>query len=122
MERIEEFKVGDRDFLYIDLSHFLKNEEFAEFAEMVKPIIAEHEEHSLYTITNIEDVRFDSKSKGLIVSFLVHNKPYVKYAAVIGLDGIKKMMVSTAAKLSGRGNIHFAFTKEQAIEWLLKQD
>jgi hypothetical protein len=122
MERVEEFSLEEKNFVYIDLSNIMTNEEFILAAAGIEPLIAKHPEKSLYTITNIENVRFDSRSKDVVAKYLEHNNPYVKYGAIFGIDGIKKMMVDTILKLSRRKNIRFVFTKEQAIEWLLKQD
>ena len=122
MERIEEFEMQGKSFMYIDLSNLMANNDFIMLTQNIEPMISKYPEHSLYTVTNIENVRFDSKSADLVIKYMKNNKPYVKYGAVIGLDGIKKLMVSTIVKLSGRSNMHFAFTREQAIEWLLQQD
>jgi hypothetical protein len=50
-----------------------------------------------------------------------HNKPYMKVGAVTGVDGIKKIMVNMIFAMSKRTNMTFVSSKEQAIEWLLKQ-
>ncbi|MCL2480588.1 MAG: hypothetical protein FWF38_02640 [Spirochaetaceae bacterium] len=120
--RIEEFVRDGKSFIYIDFSNLKTNEEFIELLKVIEPAFAKYPKHSLYTITNIENVRIDSESKKIIAQYLEHNKPYVKCGAVIGLDGIKKIIVTTALKLSGRDNIFFAFTKEQAVELLLQKE
>jgi len=121
MERIEEFTRDGRNFVYLDLSNFKTNDEFMRFIEESKPIISKYDEHSLYTITNIKNVRYDSKTKEVVAQWMECNKPYVKYGAVIGMNGIKKIMVDTIFALSGRKNMGSALTKEEAIVWLLKQ-
>ena len=118
----EEFVIDDKSFIYIDLSGIRSNDEFTERVKVIMPEIAKHPENSLYTITNVENVRFDSKTKEIVAEYMSVNKPYVKYGAVIGIDGIKKIMINAIFTLSKRSNMHFAFTKEQAIEWLLKQE
>jgi len=120
--RIEEFSRGGKNFMYIDLSDLKKNEDFIELVKTIEPAVEKHPLLSLYTITNIENIRIDTESKQFIASYLEHNKPYVKYGAVIGLDGIKKILVSTVIKLSGRKDLIFAFTKEQAIDLLLNKE
>jgi len=119
MGRIEEFSHSGRSFLYFDLSGFKTNDEFAQFIEESRAFVTKHAEHSLYTITNIEKVRFDSRTKEMVAEWMAYNKPYVKYGAVIGMDGIKKIMVNAIFALSGRKNMSFASSKENAIEWLL---
>jgi hypothetical protein len=73
-------------------------------------------------LINIENILFDTETKEIAAKCLTHNKPYVRCGAVIGLDGIKKIMASAALKLSGRKNISFFLSKEHAIEWLLQQE
>ena len=121
MERIEEFSQEEKNFIYLDFSGIFTNEKLIELIETFKPVIAKYRENSLYTISNINNIRFDSESGKIVADYLKHNKPYVKHGAIIGLDGVKKNMLSCLIKSSGR-NMHFAFTKERAIEWLLKQD
>ena len=121
MGRIEEFKQNDKSFIYYDLSEFKTNDEFEALIEEAKQVIESYDEGSVYTITNIEKVKFDTKTKDIVAEWMSHNKPYVKYGVVIGMDGIKKIMVNAIFTLSGRKNMTSTSTKEQAIEWLLKQ-
>jgi len=122
MERIEEFTKNGKNFVYIDFSGLAQDQDFSEVIKLAEPAIAKYPEHSVYTITNIANLRFDSHTKELAAIYTEHNKPYVKYGVIIGLDGIKKMMAHAVFKLSGRSNYNFAFSKEGAIEWLLKQE
>jgi len=122
MERIEEFSIEGKDFVYLDLSGMSTNNEFSAITEALKATVAKYPEDSLYTITNIGGIRFDSEMKYYLTDCISHNKPYVKHGVMIGFDGIKKSMVSSVCEMFGRSNMHFAFTKERAIEWLLEQD
>jgi hypothetical protein len=122
MKRIEEFQIHGKNIMYIDLSNFNSNEDFVRETALIEPEIAKYPEKSLYTITSIENVRFDSNSKEVVANYMKHNKPYIKKAVVIGFDGIKKVMINMIVKMSGRTDVHFAFSKQQAIEWLLEQD
>jgi len=122
MERIEEFTLEGKNFMYIDLSNIVTNDDFLQLTAIMEPLMEKYPEHSLYTITNIEGVRVNAHTKELVAKCLAHNKPYVKYGAIVGLDGIKKVFTNSALKMSGRTNMHFAFSKEKAIEWLLMQD
>jgi hypothetical protein len=122
MERIEEFLLEGKNIMYIDFSNLLTNEDFVKLIEIIKPVIAKYKERSLYTITNVEGVRYDSFTRNIFIEYTTHNKPYVKKGALIGLDGVKKMIINTLAKVTGREVFHIAFTKEKAIEWILQQD
>jgi hypothetical protein len=120
--RIEEFAQNGKNFIYMDLSGFNTNEEYREFVEEAKEHVLKYARNSLYTITNIRDTSFDTETKRVIAKWMDYNRPYVKYGAVIGFDGIKRMMVNSIFKLSDRQNMAFVSSKEEAIEWLLKQE
>jgi len=122
MERVEEFSLAGKNIVYIDFSGLYTDQAFLEVIKKAEPAIARHPEQSVYTITNVANLRFDSHTKEIAATYTAHNKPYVKHGIVIGLDGIKKMMAHAVFKLSGRSNFSFAFSKEGAIEWILKQE
>jgi len=120
--RIEEFTVEGKNFLYFDLSEFKENSEYMELIKLAEKRMAKYAEHSVLTITNIRDVKFDSETKKIVAEWMEHNKPYVKHGVVIGFDGIKRMLVNAIFKMGGRKNMVFFPNREQAVEWLLKQE
>lgn len=121
-ERVEEFTRAGKNFMYIDLSGMRSDDELFALYDQIKSLVAKYPEGSLYTITNIEDVRYDVIAKQKTREYLEHNKPYVKCGAVIGLDGVKKVLAAKLVRLSGRKDMTFVFTKEKAIEILLRQE
>jgi len=120
--RIEEFTLGGKNFIYFDLSEFKENSEYREFAEVAKKRIAKYAKCSLFTIANIRDIKFDTETKKIVAEWMEYNKPYVKCGVVIGFDGIKRMVVNAVFKMVGRKNMVFFHSREQAVEWLLKQE
>ena len=122
MEFTEEFVLDGKNFIYIDFSRVKRKGELIEAFDAIKPIIAKYPENSLYTITNVSGVGFDSELREYLVDYVSHNKPYVKCGAVIGMDGVKKIMSQSILKIGGRTNMIFAFSKEQAVEMLMKRE
>ncbi|MDR0499452.1 MAG: hypothetical protein LBH03_06965, partial [Holophagales bacterium] len=59
--------------------------------------------------------------KKIVTEWMAFNKSYVKYGVVMGVDGIKKIMLNSIFSISGRHNMNCVFTREQAIDWLLEQ-
>ena len=121
-ERAEEFNVDGNNFIYIDFSEFKAIDDFKLLIEIIKPLISKYPEKSVYTITNISGVRFDTGIKEAFSEYMQENAPYVKRGAVIGLDGVKKMFLRIILKMSGRNNIELAFSKKNAIDLLLKRE
>ena len=122
MERVEEFTKDGKTIVFIDFSGFSSDTDFLEVIRKAEPIISAHPEGSVYTITNIANLKFDSHTREIAAKYMGNNKPYVKYGVIIGLDGIKKMMARAVMKLSGRTNMEFAFTRENAIEIIARHE
>ena len=122
MDRIEEFTLEGRNFIYIDLSDIKTADQFLDLSLDIKPTISKYPKNSVYTITNIRNMRLDSEAKSIMEDYMLFDKPYVRAGVIIGTDGIKKVMASSIFKAIGRNNMNFAFSKEHAIEWLLQQD
>jgi len=122
MNRAEEFCRDGKNFVYIDFSGIKSHSEFKEAIDFTKPLISKHPRNSLYTVTNIENVRYNSNIKQVLLDYLDHKRDFVKYAAIFGLDGIKKTLATSLMKTCGRDGIIFTFSKEKAIELLLKLD
>jgi len=118
----EEFSAGEKNIMYIDFSNVRSAEEYLTVFEKIERVIENYPKSSLYTITNLAGARVDTVSKENFVKYAQHNKPYVKKGVLIGLDGVKKMIVAAIIRMSGRNEFHIAFTKEKAIEWILQQD
>ncbi len=121
MEHVEEFATEGKNVVYIDFSSAVSDEDFNAVIEEARQTISKHAEKSVCTITNMENVRFDSNVKDIFVKYVEANKPYVKYGVAIGMDGIKKKMIEGILKLGGRPNFYFCFTREEAVKWLRQQ-
>jgi len=119
--RIEEFVLYGISFIYFDLSEFETNDEYKAFVEVAKKRVVKYAEQSLFSITNIKNVKFNSETRKIVAEWMAYNKPYIKYGAVIGFDGIKKLMVNAIFRMSGRKNMTFSSDREHATDWLLRQ-
>jgi len=122
IEYYEEFSIDGKNIIYIDFSTVKTIEELSEAMEKIERAIESYPKSSLYTITNMAGARIDTLYKDNFIKFTGHNKPYVKKAVLIGLDGVKKMIVASIFNTVKRGEFQIAFTKGKAIEWILKQD
>ena len=119
MAGVEEFTVEGKDFVYIDFSNLSSDKDFAAVIDEAMRRIGKHSEQSIYTITNVDNARFDSNIKETASNYMAFNKSYVKHGVIIGINGIKKVMVKAIMKISGRDNMDFCFSKEEGIKLLL---
>jgi hypothetical protein len=116
-DRIEEFSLHGKRYVYFDMSNFRTNGEFKLLIDFAKPILEKYKK-PVYTIANAEGIRFDSETNELIAGWMKHNTPYVDHCMVIGMDGIKQIMLDDIIASTGRVNVGVANNKEQAIEKL----
>jgi hypothetical protein len=121
MGRIEEFTQDGKNFVFLDLSRFKDVGEFKTVIEPSRAVISKYPPASLYTITDINGISFDSEVKRVVTAWMDSNKAHVKYGAVIGVDGVKKIVLNSIFALAGRRNMHCVSTREEAMVWLLKQ-
>jgi hypothetical protein len=120
--RIEQFEYQEKKFIYYNVGNFKNNDQFKEFIEYAKKIIQQYsQDSSLFSITNIEGVVYDTETKTVVSEWMDFNRPYIKQGVVIGLDGIKRIMVNSILKMSGRNNMKFLRSRNEAVEWLIAQ-
>jgi hypothetical protein len=117
--RIEQFEYAGKKFIYYDLSNFKNNGRFREFIEYAERVIQQYpRDNSLFSITNVEGVRYDSETKTIIAEWMDFNRPHIRQGAVVGLDGIKRIMINSILKMSGRNNMKFFRARDEAVKWL----
>ncbi|MDR2602841.1 MAG: hypothetical protein LBC53_10415 [Spirochaetaceae bacterium] len=121
--KIELLECNEKKIFYFNISHFKNNDQFLEFIKCAKETLSSYKKDKLYfSITNVTGVFYDSETKKLMADWMLFNKPYIKMGVVIGLDGIKRIMVSSLMQISGRKDLKFLSTKEEAVEWIVNFD
>ncbi|HEY3452950.1 MAG TPA: hypothetical protein VGK67_41795 [Myxococcales bacterium] len=118
MGRVNFIDHKGRKILVIDLSN-LKAEQAVTESQEAQRIIATQPLNSLLTLTNISNSEFTSNVTGAMKKYTAHNKPYVKAAAIVGADGLRKALVYVVAAFSGRDLRPFD-KMEDAKDWLAK--
>jgi len=78
------------------------------------------EEGSVLTLTIIEQGKFDTALVDKLKGLTKGNAPYVRKAAVVGVTGVFKI-VMTAVSIFSRREFKVFDTKEEAIRYLLQE-
>jgi len=73
---------------------------------------------SLYCLTNISGMHFNSEIKDLFQNFVNGNKPFVKASAVVGLSPLQQIMYNGLMKITGRDIKSFS-NIDEAKDWLV---
>jgi len=117
MDRVEEFALGGKNFVYIDFSNLTETEEISAVVDLAYAAISAYPPHSVFTITNLDGLRFDNETKDVIIPYTEGNQPFVIAGAIVGLDDYKKSISETVFAVSGRKDLIIMDTKEEAIEF-----
>ena len=110
---------GKRILLH-DLTNIQDPREALPLVAQSKTIVAQQAPASLLTVTCVSGSRFDREIIEALKDLVVHNKPFVKYGAIVGLSGLQRVIYVTLTQLTGRRLPTFD-TLDQAKDWLVTQ-
>jgi len=119
MSQIELISYSGKKVVYVDLSGSKASELPPKIAE-AKRLIASQPRASALILTNVTDVELTSQTSAIMKDFSTHNTPYAKASAVVGVEGLKKIIYSAVQRVSGRSIPTFD-TIQQAKDWLVGQ-
>ncbi|HEY0150915.1 MAG TPA: hypothetical protein VGB92_02890 [Longimicrobium sp.] len=106
--------------LLIDFSGLQKTEEILREVEVAREVVAGQRPASLRTLTHVKGARYTPPVMEALKQLTVHNKPYVTAAAVVGMEGLHRVLFR-AVVLFSRRNIEAFDTMEEARDWLASQ-
>jgi hypothetical protein len=119
MERVRFKEHKWRRILLIDFSNCSIDEALKTMKEAEK-IIRVQPKGSLLILTDVTNARYNLEAVERLKEFTKGNKPYVRASAVVGLDGIKKIIYDAVVMFSKRFFPVFD-DREKAKDWLIEQ-
>lgn len=106
--------------LYENFSQ-VKSEEVDDIIKKAKAIIHKESLNSILALVNVKDTHFDMTITSALKNFTKSNTPYVKFAAVYGVEGLKEVIYRGVLSFTGRKNIILFKTLEEAKDFLVTQ-
>ena len=88
---------------YLNFSN-MEKDVISSYMEEIKNMLSAYSPGSILFLANVHKMSFDKTIVKKFVEFFKYTKTYSKKTAVIGLDGIKKMLYESVLVLSGRGS------------------
>lgn len=119
MERAKFIKHDWRQIFLLDFSGCSVDEAIQAITE-ASEIIRSQPADSLLILTDVTGARYNLEVVEKLKDFTIANKPYVKASAVIGLDGLKKIVYNAVMMFSNRKITVFEDI-ETAKAWLIEQ-
>ncbi len=120
MEAVQFVKHKGKDILIVDVSHTENTEERVEILERGGEIIRTLAPKSALVLTNVSDVAYDITSVEAMKNYASGNTPYMKASAVVGVTGMKKVILQSVVRITGR-NIQSFDEVKKALDWLAEQ-
>lgn len=117
--QVLEYK-GER-ILFLDFSHCTSKEEFMPIIDTAKLWVQNKDPKSVLTLTDVTDTRFNAEIINLVKELTLHNKPYVKAGAVVGISRPLLKSAYNAVMAFSKRTLPIFDTHDQAKEWLINQ-
>ena len=89
-------------------------------AEEGHRVIARELLNSVLTLNDVTGTGFDSESVEVLKAKVAANAPYVKRAAVIGINGLQRLIFE-AVKLFTKRTIRAFSSREEALDYLVEE-
>lgn len=119
MERVQFIQHKGKKILHINFAD-CKADEVLTVIDQSKTVIRTQAHQSVFTLTDVTNTAFNSNVSDALKEFVVHNKPYVVAAAVVGVTGLKQIIYNAVMRFSGRKLTAFDSLPE-AKDWLAER-
>jgi len=120
MDRVKIINHQGKKILYIDFNSLDSIELIGSILQEVKIYVHAQLPFSVYSLVNVEGMRFNNSVKEMFTEVVQSNKPFVKASAVIGVTGLIQIMFNGLMKMTGREVKSFS-SMELAKNWLISQ-
>jgi hypothetical protein len=120
MKSCEWIQYKGKNILYMKIAS-QSAEELKERIDSIKPVVIKEPPNSILCIADVINGKFSPEMTQMLKEFTKHNEPYIKMTALIGVEGLKKVIYSGVLLFTGRKNLVLKNTKEEAQDWLAEQ-
>ena len=80
-----------------------------------------NEPGSLLGLVDLSDVRFSREIQDAVKRMALHNRPYMKFIAIVGMGGVRALMLRLMLRLRKRTNHKLMSSRQEALDWLVGQ-
>ena len=120
LPRVRFIEQEGRNILFADLSGIRDRATALHAIEAVKRLVTDQPQRSVLTLTTVAGSIFDAEIVQALKELAVHNKPFVRAAALVGLSGLQRVAYAAVMLWSGRKLPVFG-SMDEAKRWLVAQ-
>src|SRR5512142_101647 len=106
-----------RRIVFIDFAH-TDLEGVYQAIEDAKPIIASQPHGSVLCLVETMGTPFSMDVSQAMKEFTMHNKPFMKMTALVGVDGLQKVIFNAVIVFTRRHNLVVKQSREEALDFL----
>jgi hypothetical protein len=88
--------------------------------EKAKEVIFSQPKKSILALVNVKGASFDMSVTAALKEFVKGNEPYMKFAAVYGVEGLKEVIFKSVLAFTGRKNLILCKTLEEGKDLLVR--
>lgn len=121
IERITHLSYRGKAIMAINYSGLSNQNELRALIRQAGRCIAKQPPNSLLTLTDFSGVPFDLDIVTLIIDYAKHNKPYIQWSALVGIEGYANLIFHSATKICRRENVQTFVSRDIALDWLVRQ-
>ena len=104
--------------LLLDFSGASSTADVTQRAEKIKKFVALHQPQSLLALVDFTGLKIDGERTKIIQAMAAHNRPYIRFIALVGLGFFRSAVFRVMLLLSGKKNYRVFGNREGALEWL----
>ena len=103
--------------LYMDIAS-QKTQDLRDIIARLTPVIEKEPANSILAVVNTTGGRFDKEVSQILKEFTEHNKPYMRMTAIVGVEGLQKVIYNAILMFTQRKNLILKKSREEALDWL----
>lgn len=115
--RVKTIKAGNKEVVVVDCSNISSDKELFETLEEGNRVIATKPEKSVHLITDLTGSKMAGDIGTAFKKYASNNTPYIKEAAVVGLDSMHQLIFSVIKTLARR-NIQLCANMADAVKYM----
>lgn len=120
MSKVEFIEHKGLKILLLDVSYSSNAEENIAAFDQAREIIFKEPPKSVRILTDVTKAHYTPQAVDAMKEFSKTVTPHIKASAAVGVSGIKRIVLQSLIKLSGR-HIEVFEEREKALDWLVGQ-